>query len=160
LRQCESCRELSRFWRQSGAGEQQLILAAPEDLVHRNRAVVRLVESRNPGRTIRADVISDSWGLRPAVVLRDTASDIERRLRFQAAGFTFEFVANRHLAEWDFVARVYQGGKVSREFVLQIGSRKLPTGRGDCYFWRSSRPPCRLQLLSRDLRIDLGRLQW
>jgi hypothetical protein len=58
------------------------------------------------------------------------------------------------------VARVYEHHKASRDFILQVGSRKLCAGRRDCFFWSSRRPPRRLRLLSPALLIDLGSLQW
>jgi hypothetical protein len=160
LKSCESCRLLSDMLQCARRDSQAEIVPPPNGLMIRSRAIARLIESRNPGRTLMGAAIFDSWTDRPALAVRDSAPGVERRLRWRAAQFSVELVGNRQLADWDFVARVYDGRKVSRQFILQAGSRKLVAGRGDCYHWSARRPTRRLQLLSPSLRIDLGSLLW
>ncbi len=160
LANCRQCRIAYEILEWSGADHGRVVWEPPTDLLRKHKAVPQLVASRHPARAVRGLAVTDSWDDRPAVAVRQAPFGIERRVRFEAGEYALEFVASRRLGGWDFVARVYESERPSRQFVLKVGSRKLPAGAGNCFMWRSPRPPQSLILLSSDLRIDLGRLEW
>ncbi len=123
-------------------------------------AISRLVESRNPERSVPGAVVFDSWQDLPVTQTRYVAPGLERRLRLRSDRYLLELVGDRQLREWDFVARVYDREKVTRQFILQVGRRKLYPEVQDCFYWSSARPPRRIQLLSPSLRIDFGNIKW
>lgn len=160
LKQCQACREmfdvLSKIVKPSEAKE----TPAPMESVYRHMAVPRMIESRHPRRTIDGSVVFDSWSQLPAMQTRDSGYGVERRLRFRADRFILEFVAEHQQGCWQFVARVYDGDKVSPEFILQVGRKKLHHEGHRCFFWSSSKPPGKIQLLSPSFRIVLDKLSW
>ncbi len=96
----------------------------------------------------------------PAMQIREAPSDLERRLRLTAQGYTLELVADRRGKGWEFVARVYFKEQVCTEFILQVGRLKLGPEAHDCYFWSTPKPPRSLKLLSPELKIDFGEITW
>ena len=172
LKSCESCRQLFEILSQFGEWEVgkdtgdpgreagDIRFEAPLDSVYRHRAIARLIQSRRPERTIDGKVAFDSWADLPAVEVREAALEGERRLRLTADRYTLELIGDRRLDRWEFVARVYDRKKVSSEFILQIGRKKLHPCSQACFFWDAKRPPRRIQLLSPSLKIDFGEVRW
>jgi hypothetical protein len=159
IKNCHECRTLVEILRWS-LDESGGPFEPPTELLRRQKAIPQLIASRHPAESLPARLVSDSWGDHPAVAVREAPFGVERRLRFRAVSYVVELVADRRLEGWDFVARVYDGEILTRQFILKVGRRKLVPGRGDCYFWSSKRPPQRLQLLSGELRIDLEKVKW
>jgi hypothetical protein len=160
LTQCEECRIIFDLLEASCSDSLDIIVSPPEAVTQTSKAIARLVAGRRPSRKVTAITVFDSWDSRPALAMRDLTPDVERRLRFRAGPFTIELVANRRVVDWECVARVYDRGRISRKFLLQVGSKKLLPEAGDCFFWTSKRPPRCMKLLSGPLLIDLGRLKW
>ena len=160
LERCTECRELFDLFVQYAPDERLKEMAPSPQSVARARAVPKLVESRRPSRTITGRLTFDSWADVPAVQLRSTVGVLERRIRLEAGTYTLELVADRTQKEWEFVARIYEKQKVTSEFILQVGRRKLVPQSQRCYYWSAKNPPRTLQLLSSDLKIDFGKLTW
>jgi len=160
LRRCADCREMFELFIQYAPDERLKDLAPSPQSVARARAVPKLVTSRKPLRAVTGRVTFDSWADIPAVQLRSTVGTLERRVRLEAGKYTLELVAERGQREWEFVARIYHGAKVTSEFILQAGRRKLVPQSQRCYFWSAKNPPRTLQLLSPDLKIEFGKLTW
>ncbi len=160
ISRCELCRTVYQLLKWTGADKGPLVWEPSEELVNRSKAIARIAQSRKPARTVVGRVIFDSWGNKPALSVRQAPVGLERRLRFEAADFIIEIVGARQDSGWDFVARVYKDGKATRQFVMQIGSKKLHLSEGDCFFWESKREPRGFKLLSESLAIELGALQW
>ncbi|UCC43375.1 MAG: hypothetical protein JSU65_09530 [Candidatus Zixiibacteriota bacterium] len=160
LKACENCRTLVGILKWSGAGVGPLAWEPSEAAVRRSKAIARIDQSRKPLKTLTGAIIFDSWKSQPALAVRQAPFGIERRIRFKLQQYTMEFVGIRQMTGWEFVARVYDGDAVTRQFVLQTGTRKLVVGSGDCFHWHSQQPPRRMRLLSKLLGIDLGSLQW
>ncbi len=156
----DSMKSLHDFLHDAAVASRSLLSRPREHTERRFRAIALLVESRHPSTAVRARRVLDSWDIIPLPAVRDAEVDVERRVRFQVSHFAVEFVGNRQLSEWQFVARVYENSRATRGFILKAGARKLVPGRGGCFFWSSEHPPRSLKLLSPDLLIDLGRLKW
>ncbi len=172
LEKCEPCRQLFELLSHLTGVESELTEPQSSDCavpveyepslesVYRHRAIARLVESRHPARTIGGLVVYDSWANLPAVQVRDALLEGERRMRLKAGRFTLELIGDRQLEQWEFVARVYDRTKVTPEFILQVGRKKLYARSQNCFFWSAKRPPRKVQLLSPSTRIDFGTLKW
>ncbi len=160
LVRCAECRELFDLLTQYGPDDRLKDLAPSPQSIARAQAVPKLVESRRPSRAITGRMTFDSWADVSAVQLRSTVGVLERRVRLEAGKYTLELVADRTLEEWEFVARIYNKEKVTSEFILQVGRRKLVPQSQRCYYWSAKNPPRTLRLLSSDLKIDFGKLTW
>lgn len=160
LKQCENCRILYDLLVSHGAVDSQKLERPSRIAVHRSALIPKLVQSRRPARDLPGRVEFDSWAQLPAMQIREAPSDLERRLRLTASGYTLELVADRRGQGWEFVARVYDKERVCTEFILQVGRLKLGTEAHDCYFWSANKPPQRLRLLSPALKIDFGEISW
>jgi hypothetical protein len=161
LARCESCRTLFELLSlHHTKAADPFISPPPVGALYRQMAISRLAASRNPERSATGSVIFDSWQDLPAAQTRNVAPGLERRLRLQSEHYLLELVGDRQLREWDFVARVYDRAQVTRQFILQVGRRKLYPEVQDCFYWSSARPPGRIQLLSPSLRIDFGNIKW
>jgi hypothetical protein len=157
---CPACRQLFELLLHYGAAGRGPHAEPSPESVYRHIAIARLAESRRPKRTLAGSVVYDSWAQLPALQMREAALDGERRLRLAASEYSMEFIADRQLKIWDFVARVYDRDTATSEFILQIGRKKLYIRAHQCYFWSAKNPPRRIQLLSPSFRIDFGRLRW
>jgi hypothetical protein len=160
LARCAECRELYELFVQYCPDERLKDLAPSPQSVAKAKAVPKLVASRNPARAIAGRVAFDSWADVPAVQLRSTVGTLERRIRLEAGKYTLELVADRVQTEWEFVARIYDRQKVTSEFILQVGRRKLVPQSQRCYYWSAKNPPRTMQLLSQELKIEFGKLTW
>jgi len=160
LKRCAQCRELFELFVQYGPDERLKDLAPPPQSVARAAAVPKLVESRRPARAVSGRLAFDSWADLPAVQFRSAVGSLERRVRLEAGPYTLELVAERGQSEWEFVARIYDRDKVTSEFILKAGRRKLVPRSQACYYWSAKNPPRVLQLLSSELKIDFGKLTW
>jgi len=160
IRHCRECREmydlLSAF---HIARSVELVLPSDEAMA-KQEGIALMAASRASARTVRGQVVFDSWQELPAMAVRDAAIGIERRLRFRAGRIVLEFVADRQPEGWEFTAKVYENGRAVSDFVLKVGGRKfLPSAR-HCYNWLAPHPPREFQLLSPSLRVNLGKLGW
>ena len=160
MKRCERCRTLYQLLKWTGAEKGELVWEPSEELVNRSKAIARIAQSRKPARTIVGNVEFDSWGSQPALAVRQASVGLERRIRFAAGDFIIEIVGARQDSGWDFVARVYEDGKATRQFILQAGKRKLYPNQADCFLWTSRQGPRQLRLLSEDLAINLKGLRW
>jgi hypothetical protein len=161
LARCETCRMLFELLSIHRAeAPDSLISVPPVGALYRQMAISRLAESRNPERSVSGAIIFDSWQHLPVSQTRDAAPGLERRMRLKSDQYLLELIGDRQLREWDFVARVYDRARVTREFILKVGRRKLYPELQDCFFWSSARPPRRIQLLSPSLRVDFGNIKW
>jgi len=160
LKQCQACTQvfelLSKTVTKSAAEPANPSMQS----IYRHMAVPRMIESRHPARSMDGAIVFDSWSQLPVVQTRDSGYGVERRLRFKADRFTLEFVAEHQQGRWQFVARVYDGDTVTPDFILQAGRRKLVPEGHRCFFWSSTRPPKKIQLLSPSLKIVLDGLSW
>lgn len=160
LKQCESCRILYDLLASHGAAASPKLERPSRAAVRQSALIPKLVQSRKPARAVPGRVEFDSWAQLPAMQIRQAPSDLERRLRLTAQGYTLELVADRKGRNWEFVARVYNKEQVCTEFILQVGRLKLGPEAHDCYFWTAAKPPRRLQLLSPALKLDFGEISW
>ena len=160
LKVCADCQEMFELFVQYAPDDRLTDLAPSPQSVARAKAVPKLVASRKPSRGVTGRVTFDSWADVPAVQLRSTVGTLERRMRLEAGSYTVELVAEREQKEWEFVARIYRGARVTSEFILQVGRRKLVPQSQRCYFWSAKNPPKTLQLLSPELKIEFGKLIW
>jgi hypothetical protein len=83
-----------------------------------------------------------------------------RRLCLKAGKLSLEIVAERRQDCWEFVGRVYDSKKVSSEYVLRVGAKKLLPRSQGFYHWSSKGTPRTLRLLSQDLQVEFERLSW
>ena len=160
LKKCGECREVFELFVQYVPDERLKDLAPSPQSIARAKAVPKLITSRRPSRAVAGRLTFDSWADVPAVQLRSTVGTLERRVRLEAGKYTLELVAERVQKEWEFVARIYSGAKVTSEFILKAGRRKLVPQSQRCYFWSAKNPPRTLQLLSQDLKIEFDKLTW
>jgi hypothetical protein len=161
LTHCETCRTLFGLLSVHHTEAPDSHISPPSvSALYRQMAISRLAESRNPEHSVPGAIIFDSWQHLPASQTRDAAPGLERRMRLEYGQYLLELVGDRQLREWDFVARVYDRARATRQFILQIGRRKLYPEVQDCFYWSSARPPRRIQLLSPSLRIDFGNIKW
>jgi len=160
LAECEDCQNLFAMLSRVHTGVEEIDESPGEHAVYRHRAIALLVQSRHPRSSVDGDVVFDSWAHLPPTQVRAATLEGERRLRLKAGRFTLEFIADRQLDGWEFVARVYDQTRATSEFVLQVGQKKLYPCAQQCFFWSAKHPPRRIQLLSPELRIDFGRLRW
>ena len=160
LKQCQACRQVFELLSKRIKKPMIEPVDPPMRSVYRHMAVPRMIESRHPARTMDGNVVFDSWSQLPIVQTRDSGYGVERRLRFRADRFTLEFVAEHQQGRWQFVARVYDGCTVTPEFILQVGKTKLVPEGHRCFFWSSTRPPRKIQLLSPSVKIVLDGLSW
>jgi len=160
LRYCQECRELYellsafRFVRSVDP-----VLPSDEAMV-KQEGIALIAASRVPARAVRGQLVFDSWHDLPAMVVRDAAIGVERRLRFRAGRIVLEFVAERQPEGWEFTAKVYENDRPVSDYVLKVGGRKLLPSVRHCYNWLAPGPPRKIQLLSPSLRVDLGKLGW
>lgn len=108
----------------------------------------------------KGNVTEDSWRGRAPIDIRDVTFGHVRRVKLKAGKISLEFVAERRETDWTFVARVYEGGKVSSDYVLSVGRRKLLSKSQGFYFWDSKRPPGKISLLGDKSIIEFERLRW
>jgi hypothetical protein len=160
LEECRMCRTIFKFLKMSLGGRSGSPPKPPTDLLAKHATLPFLIGNWEPGQVRTARVTHDSWNGLPALALRDASMGMERRLSFSAGALVLELVASRRLSGWRFAARVYDGGKPSRKNVLKIGRVRRQPGYQDCYYWNSSQPPRTLQLLSPDLQINIGDIEW
>ena len=160
LAKCRSCRTLFELLSHHSTDRTRQVFELPKGSLYRQMAIARLVESRHSERSVSGRIMFDSWDQLTSLQTRDAAAGTERRLRLDAGRFVLEFVADRQLREWEFVARVYEDKHATREFILKVGRQKLFPEVEDCFFWSGPKPPRRIQLLSPKLRIDFGNLRW
>lgn len=161
LRECRECRDLFAFL--SDTAYLKMIRAEqPSDELLARCARAPLIEAaRHPARTERGRVISDSWRGLSAVVVRDAATGIERRLRLASRNLVLDLVAERRADAWSFFARVYDRDRVaSADYVLEAGRRRLTAGPRDMYAWDAKRPPRSIHLVSAAVRIRFDRIDW
>jgi hypothetical protein len=83
-----------------------------------------------------------------------------RRLKMKAGRLTFEIVAERRNNRWEFVARAALGRRVTSQFVLKVGRRKLLPQAGGFYIWRSKSVPRLMRLESYEQSIVFEKLAW
>lgn len=160
LERCEDCRILLQLLSSHQVAGKPQLARTPMRALRQQAAIARLQQSRSPARTATGLIKFDSWRRIASTQLRDEMVGLERRLDLHAKGVTLKLVAERQSDGWDFVARVYRGNKVTTDFIVQVGRRKLvPLSRG-FYNWSSTRPPSIIRLLSPSLRVDFGRLSW
>ncbi len=158
LEECEMCNDIYQLLLLTNIG--QLRYEPPKDLITRCKRIPLMIESRKPLKHSKGTVQFDSWKNMPALAVRQAPFGIERRIRFIFKQFTFEFVGSRYTEGWNFIGRVYKDELVNSEFILQVGSKKIHLGNDDCFHWVAKHPPHRLKLLSKEIGIDLGSLQW
>lgn len=92
--------------------------------------------------------------------VRDVTFGHVRRVRLEAGKIALEFIAERRENDWNFVARVYKGGRVSSDYILSVGRRKLLPKSQGFYFWDAKRPPVKISLHGGKSVIEFDRLQW
>ncbi len=160
LSECENCSEMFEFLSSIGIAKRLPLEKASEELISRFSLIPLLAGSQKPSKSISGDVSFDSWSQLPAFAARDGAKGMERRMRLKAGQITLELVAEHRPEGWEFTARVYDKRKVTSNYVLKIGRRKIPAGLQSCFFWSSDTPPRKIQLLSPKVLIDFGPLNW
>ena len=160
LRHCRECRDLYELLSAFHVARSIDPLLPSDEAMVKQEGIALIAASRSPARTVRGQVVFDSWRDLPAMDVRDAAIGIERRLRFRAGRIVLEFVAERQPEGWEFTAKVYENGRTASDYVLKVGGRKfLPSAR-HCYNWLAPYPPREIQLLSPSLRVDLDKLGW
>ena len=137
-----------------------LIERSSHAAVGRVKEIARGGAAGETGGTIRGELSFDSWQGMPAVALRDAGPGCERRLRLTAGRFELDIVAERGEEEWEFIARVYEKGRVLTGFALKAGRRKIVASSQGFFHWQCKRPPQRLVLQSPAMSIDFGAVSW
>lgn len=160
LQECRECRELYELLSVFHLASTVEPAQPSDKAMVKLEGIALIAASRVPAKTVRGQVVFDSWHDLPAMAVRDAAIGIERRLRFRAGRIVLEFVAERQPEGWEFTAKVYENGRTVSDFVLKIGGRKLLPSVRHCYNWSAHRPPREIQLLSPSLRVDMDRLGW
>jgi len=160
LKHCQECRELYELLSAFHVARSVDPVLPSDEAMVKQEGIALIAASRVPARTVRGQVVFDSWNDLPAMVVRDAAIGVERRLRFRAGRIVLEFVAERQPEGWEFTAKVYENGRAASNYVLRVGGRKLLPSVRQCYNWLAPRPPREIQLLSPSLRVDLGKLGW
>ena len=160
LLHCKVCREQFAMLCQLSEAKEFKLSPAPEAGLYRHASIARIAMTRNPSRREAGTLAFDSWTERPTAALRDKGSSLERRLRFKAGQFVVEIVMERMSDVWECVARVYIGGKPTRNAILRVGRKKLFVTANDCFLWESNKPPKTMSLLTSEAEIDLGILEW
>ena len=160
LKHCKECRELYELLSAFHVVRSVDPVLPSDEAMVKQEGIALIAASRAPSRTVRGQVVFDSWHDLPAMAVRDAAIGIERRLRFQAGRIVLEFVAERQPEGWEFTAKVYEHGRAVSDYVLKVGGRKLLPSVRHCYNWLAPHPPREIQLLSPSLRVALGKLGW
>ncbi len=160
LSNCPDCRELfSMLSRYACAGSEPLVSSSPRHLKCLEKIAHRM-PSWSPSKVIQGFLKVDSWAHIPALQLRDAAGGLERRLHLEAGAYTLELVAEQQRESWAFVARVYNEGEVSQDFVLKAGAQKILAEDDGFYHWSSPGTPHTLKLISEAFRIDFQKVSW
>ncbi len=160
LKECNQCRELFDFLSKIGFPKRRPLEKPSEELITRFALIPLSVNSRKPGETVVGTVVFDSWSHLPAIHARDNAKGMERRMRLKAGQIVLELVAEHQADRWELTARVYDNRKVAAGFILKAGRRIIQAGTERCFFWSSRTPPRRIRLLSPQVLIDFGPLNW
>lgn len=105
-------------------------------------------------------IAADSWQGATPIDVRDVTTGFVRHLKLTAGKTSLELVAERKENSWSFVARVYEGNKISSEYLLWVGAKRLLSRSQGFYMWSSKRPPGRIRLISQSKEIEFERLQW
>lgn len=135
--------------------------AKPTDAAVERYCNIPLVFEEGPdARTVKGRTIYDSWADGPTIALRDSADGHIRRLKLKAGHLVLEIVAERRDNVWEFVARVYDGKKVTNSFVLKVGGRRFLPQTGGFFVWSSRMTPKILRLESFDTVISFEKLSW
>ena len=160
FRSCQECRELYELLSAFHIARSVDPVLPSDEAMVKHEGIALMAASRVSARTVRGQLVFDSWHDLPAMAVRDAAIGIERRLRFRAGRLVLEFVAERQPEGWEFTAKVYENGRAVSDYVLKVGGRKLLPSVRHCYNWSGSHPPREFQLLSPSLRVDIGKLGW
>ena len=110
--------------------------------------------------TVHGTVAYDSWAQAGAVSLRDVTEGHVRRLQLTAKNISLEIVAERRRDYWEYIARLYHHGKVTHDFVLKVGARKVLPFSGGFYYWTSRTVPATVKLLSYKQKVLFDKLSW
>lgn len=160
VKSCESCRTTYDFLNQiHNQSDFELEHPSPEALARYCR-IPGLEESLSAAKAVQGILIADSWSGPIPIDVRDVTFGHVRRIRLEAGKIALEFVAERRETDWTFVARVYDGGTVSSDYILSIGRRKLLSKSQGFYFWDSKRPPVKISLLGDNSVIEFEQLRW
>jgi len=159
LKDCDFCRALFEQFRAGLAGKAALEHTEP-DAAARFAAIPLLQGRRQSAAKRTGAVVFDSWRDVPAAQLRDAGPGLERHLTFEAGDITLSLVMERQPDGCEFVARVYSGGELCSDFVLQVGRKKVATDFSGFFHWLSPRPPRTIRLVSASTQIDFEGISW
>lgn len=141
------------------SGQARSIERPSADSIRRLSALPLLFD-QNPQRSATSGrVIFDSWA-DGGVALRDTTAGHVRRLRLGSGKIALDLVAERQADGWHFTARARVGKKVSHDYVLKVGSRKLLPQSGGYYDWRARSVPRALEMISQSDHIVCEKIVW
>lgn len=160
LAECETCAQLFEMLKLIGQPTDRPAHATLPGNLYDLKGIALRDSSRRPKRSRHGKLIHDSWANIPPVQLRGSAYRSERRVRFEFNNVVLELVIERTAGMFELVARAYENGAPSTEYLLQVGRRKLIPENHGCFYWMSDTPPRKLTLWSPETRIELGSLAW
>lgn len=130
------------------------------DAVERFAAIPLAVDPQRPRQELRGLLAADSWKGHPVAALRDGSVGQARRICFCADRIELEVLAERTHEGWQFVGRIYESGKVSSQYVLRIGQKRLLPKAQGFFHWSSKHAPRTFTLDSPEMRLRFEGLSW
>jgi len=160
LKQCEECRTLYVLLREFREPDRPHLTAPPAETLQRWVVVPLLEDNRRPAGRIHGRLAFDSWQVRELAGMRDMPNGLVRRLCLRAKSVVLELVGERQAGCWDFTARVYQRNRVSADYVLKVGRRRLLPDNQGFYLWSQPRAPKTVSLLAPHAQIEFDAVKW
>lgn len=160
LQRCQDCSILFQLLSEFELAGAEPMVPSDQTAVAQLVSIAKRQKSTTGLRMALGRLTADSWNNIPALQLRNVASGVERRLRFQAGRIALEIVAERNREGWEFTARAYNRNRVTTAFVIKAGHRKFIADSSGFYYWSSERPPSTIQLLSDTQTVDFKDISW
>jgi len=139
----------------------ELVFDEPSDEAIKRYDLIPLYYGKETsGATVHGKIAYDSWSQGAAVSLRDITEGHVRRIQLRAKNISLEIVAERRQNHWEYIARIYYNQKVTHDFILKVGARKVLPFSGGFYHWTSRTVPGTIKLLSYKQNILFDKLLW
>jgi len=160
LEECESCRILFELLSSFRIDDSEKLAKSSPKLLRQIESIPKISRKERRAEIIRGLVVFDSWSNLVCAQLRSGPSDLTRRLLLKAGAIKLELTAERHQDTWEFAAKVYDRGKATEKFVIEIGRRRVAVGPSGFFYWTSKRPPVKVGLCGESRIIEFEGLSW